>query len=818
MELMYMKRWIVLGVSVLLGAAVTIGSGSSVAAIDTCENKSATVFGGGNGTSASPYLISTTAHLVALSDDAANDDTWGCYFTQTANIDLSSVSDWRPIGLATGGNANPFYGVYDGGNFSISNLKVTDAGITIAPFTYQNDAGLFGLVRRAVISNVTLVNPYSKTSTSDDSDPDWEMFERTSSNNGFLAGRIQGSVITNITVRGGEMPVTLSDSGAIAGQSRTSTFHQIRIIDTQLRKPPSPGANVTDNTVQKVGAFIGDAEKNFMISNVEATGVVIDIEQRGNNAACREIGGLVGVVRAGSYYQNIAVNSSITVKCADVVRVGGVVGVFSQASLVGADVNTTISSSSSNQINDIGGVFGFMQDAVTQHTSARVDITVTGENPSSGDLRGVGGFAGQHDRSSSSMVQATSNISVNWLSDVDRVGGLIGYTGNDGIESNADSLQYIDSASTIRIESGANVRRVGGFLGGDFAMLSDAVITSSIVTSGSGTHQNIGGMSGLVLNPGTSTRSQLLRRVVVRSSPPQVPASAQSTTSVMFGADVDAFAAVKVPLAIVESVLFDSTIAGVTSLGTSQPGIASTTSQLADVAYLKSQGFDTDNEWCVNAGRPSLVRLTPACEKSLAAVGDRSVVRGRVGVPINPYPVSAVGIAAGTTATFAITPALPRGLALNTRTGLITGTPRALLAPTEYTVTVTDGVRTGTTMFTLSVGKRPKFVVEIADRARGVTFGKNSSSLTRQAKRTLRKLAPRLQNAERVVIQGHVSPSEGSSMSARRRLSERRAATVERFLGRLGVTIDVAAGYDVRRPSRLGEARTPRATVFWLNP
>jgi hypothetical protein len=65
--------------------------------------------------------------------------------------------------------------------------------------------------------------------------------------------------------------------------------------------------------------------------------------------------------------------------------------------------------------------------------------------------------------------------------------------------------------------------------------------------------------------------------------------------------------------------------------------------------------------------------------------------------------------------TYAISPALPTGLSFNSLTGLITGTPTALISLTTFTVTVSDTVgQTGTQTFDLTVNAVP-VVTTLAD-------------------------------------------------------------------------------------------------------
>lgn len=55
------------------------------------------------------------------------------------------------------------------------------------------------------------------------------------------------------------------------------------------------------------------------------------------------------------------------------------------------------------------------------------------------------------------------------------------------------------------------------------------------------------------------------------------------------------------------------------------------------------------------------------------------------------------------TKTFSVSPALPSGLSLNTTTGVISGTPTAASAATNYTVTATDGTLSATATVSITV-------------------------------------------------------------------------------------------------------------------
>ncbi len=98
--------------------------------------------------------VATAAQLQAIRNNLA-----GTYI-QTADIDLSSISNFSPIGT-NGSPAEPFTGSFDGNGFVIRNLKITNNN------TYGG-VGLFGYINtNAVVKNVALENVYITGNTHD---------------------------------------------------------------------------------------------------------------------------------------------------------------------------------------------------------------------------------------------------------------------------------------------------------------------------------------------------------------------------------------------------------------------------------------------------------------------------------------------------------------------------------------------------------------------------------------------------------------------------------------------------------------------------
>ena len=128
----------------------------------------------GSGTQSDPWIISTKEHLKELADACSNAPKGadaghfvGKYFKQTADIDMSGITDFYGIGTApktsASGTAYYFGGHYDGGNFRIKNL-VVDALVykangqvesTGANKTRQYN-GLFGTIKGGSVRNVII--------------------------------------------------------------------------------------------------------------------------------------------------------------------------------------------------------------------------------------------------------------------------------------------------------------------------------------------------------------------------------------------------------------------------------------------------------------------------------------------------------------------------------------------------------------------------------------------------------------------------------------------------------------------------------------
>ncbi len=116
----------------------------------------------GSGTQEDPYLISDKYELIEMQklvNEPYYNPTYGyAHYLQTADIDLGNM-EWRPIGLGHDGEdgkgeynfkTRMFFGVYDGGNHYIYNLKITDNYKQGALFAYVRNDG--AVIRNLVVT------------------------------------------------------------------------------------------------------------------------------------------------------------------------------------------------------------------------------------------------------------------------------------------------------------------------------------------------------------------------------------------------------------------------------------------------------------------------------------------------------------------------------------------------------------------------------------------------------------------------------------------------------------------------------------------
>ena len=177
-------------------------------------------FGGGNGTKDAPWLITSRDNLIDLANRLNSDVTEtnynhfnGCYFKQTADIDLTGVT-WEPIGYSSG---TCFSGNYDGDGHIIANAYSEGKADIDTKGNYSSTAGIFGWVLFGSVQNL-----HVKAAT----------FKATGKNDysfvGGITGMCYGASIKNCSVTGSSLESRRNSNnncaGSIAGYSAGGQF------------------------------------------------------------------------------------------------------------------------------------------------------------------------------------------------------------------------------------------------------------------------------------------------------------------------------------------------------------------------------------------------------------------------------------------------------------------------------------------------------------------------------------------------------------------------------------------------------------------
>lgn len=263
------------------------GDTSHYEALDTSK------FAGGKGTQNSPYLISNEAQLRYLAASINEDvDYSGVYFKQTADITLTD-GEWQPIGWALNGEVNgskatvavyPFSGNYDGGDYSISGLKIgsetesadcmTTGLFGLAAGSYTNNDKPDGSEQTVHLKNINLKDIYINVNT------------RYETYAGGLVGNSQDGVyIDNCSVSGSiisETSESFSRAGGISASIlRGAVTNSWSSVDVKA---------YTDTNHVYAASFIG-MDNRATIINCYALGSVTGNSSNNNKV---HIGGLTG--------------------------------------------------------------------------------------------------------------------------------------------------------------------------------------------------------------------------------------------------------------------------------------------------------------------------------------------------------------------------------------------------------------------------------------------------------------------------------------------------------------------------------------------
>ena len=298
-------------------------------------------------------LITTIPDLPTLEAfrDQVNSgvDYSGQTVTVTGNIDMSSVSNWTPIG-----NVYPFTGTFDGGsesNFTISNLHISSSTDAVKL------TGLFGkIMNGAIVKNVQLSDVSINISYDEDL-------------GGFFgclvgyAGRTSGNtpLIENCKVLSGSISCgSQNNVGAIAGFALEST---LRNCDN----------HATINGHKNTGGIVGNAQT----STIEDCGNFATIGGNENT------GGIVGYNSFSNCVVKKCFNKGLVTGYGD--NIGGIIGNSINAEISHCYNTGNIVQGNNTTADNVGGIIGYVYGTISYCYNTG---SITGNNS-------VGGIVGQ---------------------------------------------------------------------------------------------------------------------------------------------------------------------------------------------------------------------------------------------------------------------------------------------------------------------------------------------------------------------------------------------------------------------------------------
>ena len=300
---------------------------------------------GGRGTTADPYLIDDYVDLYQATQCPT------ASFRQRANVSLTEIDEWIPIGDLS----DPFTGTYDGGRYQITDLSYSSVT--------GDYVGLFGVTNGATIRNINAL-----TGT---------VLGRTSV--GGLVGRATNTTVTDVHT---SVTVTGDPSSPAAGSS--AAYYIGGLVGWMNGGTITGSSSSAQVTATEDGASTG----NFVGGLVGyATDVAIsDSWASGNVFGIMDTGGLIGLLLGTSTLTRS--NATGNVGGTGTGTAGGLIGSVDGTPTI-TDVFATGSVTSTRGGVSTGGLVGFVRSGAITRAYSTGAISATGASVSAGGLIGA---------------------------------------------------------------------------------------------------------------------------------------------------------------------------------------------------------------------------------------------------------------------------------------------------------------------------------------------------------------------------------------------------------------------------------------------
>lgn len=460
------------------------------------------LFENGDGTTESPYEISTVEELQAMEFGLDK------HYILVNDIDASVTETWdngqgfTPIGYLS----NEFTGTFDGQGFEISDLYINRSN--------EDGIGLFGTTNSgAEISNIGLINVNIMGRENVGALVGWN--KDGTIDNSFSTGIVQGvAFVGGLVGSEGGMLLTIKNSYSTCDVS--GDFFAGGLVGMNAGLVKNSYATGDVNGIERVGGLVGMNEghvensyANGDVNGIDRVGGLVgmsegyieDSHANGDVFGDKRVGGLVGM--------NVGFieNSYATGKIFSSDIAGGLVGInMAYQDYKGEIINShatgdiiiNFDGDLTDDIQLIGGLVGHNMGNVTDSEFiGNIDISING-NVSTNKITEIGGLIGYNEfgnitnsHSNGEMnIEIIGNHTINSYMEFSRIGGFIGY--ND--DGNVD-----DSSSNVDINIDINgfmdhsyIRLIGGFIGENDGDISNSYSKGSLNLSVNEYLQNAG--------------------------------------------------------------------------------------------------------------------------------------------------------------------------------------------------------------------------------------------------------------------------------------------------------------------------------------
>ena len=254
----------------------------------------------GSGTESDPYVIRTAEQLqqFAARVDAGDSDFVNAVVVLGADIDLSGITSFNPIGAEGKATANAgklFGGTFRGNGHTISGMKISGC------YDAEANIGLFStLAYTARVSDVRLQNVQISASVSEGAGNVNVRAGGIAGDSGRVAnGASRAAVIDGCTVSG-SVSVQTSDGQAFAGGIAGRLFTKAAVVNCVSCASVSAGGAANWATAY-AGGLAGMTGNDSVLANCAAFGSVT-VENTVSSSADAYSGGAAGMLSSKTYH------------------------------------------------------------------------------------------------------------------------------------------------------------------------------------------------------------------------------------------------------------------------------------------------------------------------------------------------------------------------------------------------------------------------------------------------------------------------------------------------------------------------------------